>query len=92
MCEIVIHRRVFEEEQKVLEFDTAVDVFKVIHFGVYEGLPAVWYETLEKPVYRRSVRFELVYTNQCIPERSVHVGSTMLNSNMFHCYQIVERV
>ena len=96
MCERVIHRRSFNEEslysiEKSLQFDTAVDVFKVIHVGSYNGLPTVWYETLESPIHRRQVTLKSILDGEHIPNNSVHVGSVMYGSMMVHIYQVFDR-
>jgi len=96
MCDRVIHRRSFKEDgayalQRTLEFDTAVDVFKVIRVFSCYGLPTVWYETLENPIHRRKVVLELCYDNEYIPDNSTHVGSTMCGNRMVHIYQVMSK-
>lgn len=89
MCDRVVHRRSFIQGLNALEFDTAIDVFKVIHISTYNGLPTVWYETLDNPIHRRKVRLELVYDNEYIPDNSTHVGSCLYGSQMLHMYQVM---
>jgi len=98
MCERVIHRRSFEYSEssvynleESLQFDTAVDVFKVIHVGSYNGLPTVWYETLESPIHRRQVILKSALDGEYIPDNSMHVGSTMYGHQMIHVYQVVSK-
>lgn len=88
MCDRVIHQRRFDG--RTLEFDTAIDVFKVIHVQTYDGLPTVWYETLDEPIHRRKVKLVLVYDNQFLPDNSMHVGSCLYGSEMIHIYQALE--
>lgn len=89
MCDRVIHQRSFYDYERVFEFDTAIDVFKVIHVETYNGLPTVWYETLDNPIYRRKVRLELIYDYEYIPDNSVHVGSCLFGPNIIHVYQVL---
>ena len=94
MCDRVIHKRSFESvtynPERILEFDTAVDVFKVIHVDTVEGLPTVWYETLDNPVYRRKVVLQMCFDNERIPDNSTHVGSTVYRDQMVHVYQVMQ--
>jgi hypothetical protein len=87
MCDRVVHRRSFEHDSNALQFDTAVDIFKVIHVYTYNGLPTVWYETLKNPIHRNKVTLHFIFDNEFIPDNSTHVGSAMFGSNMFHVYQ-----
>lgn len=89
MCDRVIHRRQFEQNELV--FETAVDIFKVIKVDVYNGLPTVWYETLLNPVYRNKVTLKLVFDEEYIPDNSVHVGSALSGDYMVHVYQVLGR-
>lgn len=87
MNSIVIHKRSFNSD-KVLEFDTAIDVFKILHIQVLEGVPVVWYETLERPVHRGRVKLQCVFTNENTPDNSSHVTSFEYNNDVIHVYRI----
>lgn len=90
MCDRVVHRRNFEHDSNTLQFDTAIDVFKVIHVSTYNGLPTVWYETLENPIHRRQVTLQIVLDDEFIPDNSTYTGSMMYGSQMLHVYQVME--
>lgn len=96
MCDRVVHRRSFKEIgpykiEDSLVFDTTVDVFKVIYVDLYNGLPTIWYETLDDPVYRKQVELRLIFDNENLPDNSIHVGSTLYNGvKMVHIYQIMK--
>lgn len=86
----VIHRRSFTNGAHSIEFGTSIDIFKVLRVGVHEGLPTIWYETLSNPIYRRKVELVIVKTDEDIPDRAVHVGSTLYAQDIIHVYQIMQ--
>ena len=89
MNSIVIHQRSFTEG-KVLEFDTAIDVFKILHIQTFQGVPTVWYETLKNPVHRRRVKLQYVFTNENTPDHSVYAASFEYNNEMIHVYRVLK--
>ena len=93
MSDIVIHRREFSLTSRVLEFDSAVEIFKIIHIGLNNENPTVHYETLENPIYKQPIKLQLVLDNEYIPDRGIHVGSVASKHGNYymHVYQILER-
>lgn len=96
MCDRVIHRRSFKEIglnrlENSLKFNTTIDVFKVVHVSSHNGLPTIWYETLDNPIYRKQVTLHLIFDNDQIPDNSTHVGSTVYGNHMVHIYQVLSK-
>lgn len=91
MSNRVVHKRTFPDYSKALEFETSVDVFKVIHVDADQKNKAlsVWYETLDEPIYKVKVKLETVFDDESLPHNGMHVGSCLCGSNMVHVYQVL---
>jgi hypothetical protein len=61
--------------------------FKVLTVHEQNGVPTVWYETLEKPVIPVDVKFTIVPTGGSIPDHSIYVGTAFCGSSVWHVYQ-----
>lgn len=61
--------------------------FKVLTVHEREGIPTVWYETLEKPVIPVDVTFTVVQTGGAVPDHSVYVGTAFIDNKASHVYQ-----
>ncbi len=66
---------------------TSVGAFKVLTVHEREGIPTIWYETLEKPVIPVDVTFTIVRTGGVVPDHSVYVGTSFDNGMALHIYQ-----
>jgi|688.fasta_scaffold830440_1 hypothetical protein len=66
--------------------DTSVTItasqgaFKVLTVHEQDGIPAIFYETLEKPLIPVDVTFTSVLTGGDVPDHSVYVGTLHLES------------
>ena len=66
---------------------TSVGAFKVLTVHEREGIPTIWYETLEKPVIPIDVKFTLVPTGGDVPDYAVYVGTAFCGPTVWHIYQ-----
>lgn len=66
---------------------TSAGAFKVLTAHEREGIPTVWYETLEKPVIPVDVTFTVVPTGSPVPHHSVYVGTAFIDNKASHIYQ-----
>ena len=66
---------------------TSVGAFKVLTVHEREGIPTIWYETLEKPVIPIDVTFTIVPTGGAVPDHSIYVGTAFCNTTACHIYQ-----
>ena len=66
---------------------TSAGAFKVLTAHERDGIPTVWYETLERPVVPIYVTFTVVPTGGTVPEHSVYVGSAFNDGRASHIYQ-----
>ena len=66
--------------------DTSVTItasqgaFKVLTVHEQDGIPAIFYETLEKPMIPVDITFTCVLTGADVPDHSVYVGTVHLQS------------
>ena len=65
----------------------SVGAFKVLTVHEREGIPTIWYETLEKPVIPVDVTFTIVPTGGAVPDHSVYVGTAFVDNKASHIYQ-----
>lgn len=66
---------------------TSVGAFKVLTVHEREGIPTIWYETLEKPVIPINVTFTIVPTGGAVPNHSIYVGTAFVDNKASHIYQ-----
>lgn len=66
---------------------TSVGAFKVLTVHEREGIPTIWYETLEKPLIPVDVTFTVVPTGGVVPDHSVYVGTAFNDGKASHIYQ-----
>ena len=66
---------------------TSAGAFKVLTAHEREGIPTIWYETLEKPVVPVDVTFTAVLTGDPVPNHSVYVGTAFIDNKASHIYQ-----
>jgi hypothetical protein len=66
---------------------TSAGAFKVLTAHERDGIPTVWYETLEKPVVPTDVTFTVVPTGGAVPEHSIYVGTAFNDGKASHIYQ-----
>lgn len=66
---------------------TSVGAFKVLTVHEREGIPTIWYETLEKPVIPIDVTFTIVPTGGVVPDYSIYVGTAFIDNKASHIYQ-----
>lgn len=65
----------------------SVGAFKVLTVHEREGIPTVWYETLEKPLIPVDVTFTIVPTGGVVPDHSIYVGTAFVDNKASHIYQ-----
>lgn len=65
----------------------SVGAFKVLTVHEREGIPTVWYETLEKPLIPVVVTFTIVPTGGAVPDHSIYVGTAFVDNKASHIYQ-----
>lgn len=66
---------------------TSVGAFKVLTVHEREGIPTIWYETLEKPVIPIDVTFTIVPTGGAVPDHSIYIGTAFVGNKASHIYQ-----
>jgi len=66
---------------------TSIGAFKVLTVHEREGVPTVWYETLEKAVVPVEVTFTIVPTGGAVPDHSIYVGTAFVDNRASHIYQ-----
>lgn len=66
---------------------TSAGAFKVLTAHEREGVPTIWYETLEKPVIPVDVTFTVVPTGGAVPDHSIYVGTSFKDNKASHIYQ-----
>lgn len=62
--------------------------FKVLTVHEQDGVPTIWYETIDKHVIPTEVRFLTVGTGEHVPENSVYVGTAFCDGFVWHIYQV----
>jgi len=82
----VIHKLTLTEMSQTIK--VSVDAFKVLTVHEQNGVPTIWYETVEKPMIPVEVRFVTVATGGDVPENSVYVGTTFCGNYVWHIYQV----
>ena len=65
----------------------SVGAFKVLTVHEREGIPTIWYETLEKPLIPVDVTFTIVPTGGAVPDHSIYVGTAFVDNKASHIYQ-----
>lgn len=65
----------------------SVGAFSVLTVHEREGIPTIWYETLEKPLIPVNVTFTIVPTGSAVPDHSVYVGTAFVDNKASHIYQ-----
>jgi hypothetical protein len=65
----------------------SVGAFRVLTVHEREGIPTIWYETLEKPLIPVDVTFTIVPTGSAVPDHSVYVGTAFVDNKASHIYQ-----
>jgi hypothetical protein len=65
----------------------SVGAFRVLTVHEREGIPTIWYETLEKPLIPVDVTFTTVPTGSAVPDHSVYVGTAFVDNKASHIYQ-----
>ena len=66
---------------------TSVGAFKVLTVHEREGIPTIWYETIEKPIIPVDVTFTIVPTGSAVPDHSIYVGTAFVDNKASHIYQ-----
>lgn len=82
----VIHKLPLTETSQTIK--VSVGAFKVLTVHEQNGIPTIWYETLEKPMIPMEVRFITVSTGDAVPENSIYVGTTFSEPHVWHIYQV----
>lgn len=65
----------------------SVGAFKVLTVHEREGIPTIWYETLEKPLIPVDVTFTIVPTGAAVPDHAIYVGTAFVDNKASHIYQ-----
>lgn len=65
----------------------SIGAFKVLTVHEREGIPTIWYETLEKPLIPVDVTFTIVPTGGAVPDHSIYVGTAFVDNKASHIYQ-----
>ena len=81
----VVHKAQIADVDVVVK--ASVGAFKVLTVHEQDGIPTVWYETLEKPVIPVDVKFTIVPTGGTVPDHYVYVGTAFVNNKASHIYQ-----
>ena len=84
MTRVVQRARICEESVTI---KVSAGAFKVLTVHERNGIPTVWYETLEKPVVPVDVTFTIVPTGGAVPDYSVYVGTAFADGKASHIYQ-----
>lgn len=86
MSYIVVHKQHLIEA--ITEIKVSAGAFKLLHVDEQNGVPTIWYETVEDPIMAKVVKFTYIGTGMQVLDNSVHVGSCKCGSYVWHVYQL----
>lgn len=89
MCDLIVYKQQLTEDLTTIEVSS--DSFTILHVDEQDGVPTIWYETVQHPLVKKLVKFFYIGTGQNVPDNSIHVGSCKCGLFVWHVYQIVER-
>ena len=81
----VIHKAQIVDTEFTVK--ASVGAFKVLTVHEQDGIPTVWYETLEKPLIPVDVTFMVVPTGGVVPDHSLYIGTAFCKGYVLHIYQ-----
>lgn len=81
----VVHKVHINDEE--VSIKTSAGAFKVLTVHEQNGVPTIWYETLEKPVVPVEVKFITVPTGGRVPDHYAYIGTAFCGASVWHVYQ-----
>ena len=81
----VVHKAQLSDVETTVK--VSAGAFKVLTVHEQNGLPTIWYETLEKPIVPIDVKFTLVPTGGDVPDYAAYVGTAFCGPTVWHIYQ-----